>query len=358
MATKSKCDLEDIVRTAHEWRVLIDGPDATEFDHWAFKVWLAADPRHEEMYGRAETLWSALGEVPATDFDSRLRAPSIAERWTHLTGAIAASFARPSIRFATSGAAFAALALGVFAVTTRSHPETVTIAETIVNESYATELGETRSIKLTDGTSVTLGAASEITTAFSGTTRQAELISGVAFFDIANDPNRPFLVDAADMTVTVTGTAFDVRRTGDAVRVLVAEGDVEVSYPFIIDDKATSLISRRDITAGQQVAASRDDGMQSVRSISLTTVGAWRDDRLIYDGDPLADLVADANRYSARRVVIEGDVEQISRLRIRGAFSGRDIDGMLSTLALIHPVDIDRSEPDTIRIRAASVQVD
>lgn len=351
-------NLEDIVRTAHEWRVLIDGPDATESDHRAFEAWLAADPRHEEMYGRAETFWSALGDVPAADFDSRLRAPSTAERWAQMTGALAASLARPGIRFATSSAALAAIAFGVFAVTMLYGQEPVIIDETIVHATYATELGETRSIELSDGTTVTLGAASELKTAYGGSTRKAELMSGVAFFDVASDANRPFLVDSADMTVTVTGTAFDMRRTGNAVRVSVAEGDVEVSYPFILDDKATSLISRRNLAAGQQVAASRNDGMQSVRSVALTSVGAWRDDRLIYDGDPLADLVADANRYSVRRVVIEGDVEQISQLRIRGAFDGRDIEGMLYTLALIHPVEIDRSEPDTIRIRAASVQVD
>lgn len=349
--TNSDTDLEEIVRAAHKWRILIDQPDATEMDLLAFEAWLEADPRHEELFGRAETFWNALGDVSEAEFDARLFKLTLYER---LARALASCFARPYLHLLASGSVAAALAFAALPTINWGEPKSETIAERPLRTSYSTAIGETRNIQLSDGSAVSLGAASEITTELSATTRKVELISGVAFFDIASITEIPFLVIADDLTVTVTGTAFEVRRSNDTLRVSVAEGDVAVSYPFAIDNKLTSLIGRRQIGAAQQVYASPQAGMQPTRSVLVSAVGAWREDRLVYDGDPLEYLIADANRYSAKRVLIEGDVERISGLRIRGAFSRHDIDGMLSTLALIHPLEVDRTDPDIIKIRSTA----
>ena len=81
-------------------------------------------------------------------------------------------------------------------------------------------------------------------------------------------------------------------------------------------------------------------------------VGEWRSDRLVYETATLAELVADANRYTNARVEFSAGSEFVSAYKISGAFNGHDIDGMLTTLEAIHPVEIDRSEPGVTRIRA------
>ncbi|MEM8920752.1 MAG: hypothetical protein AAGB25_05250, partial [Pseudomonadota bacterium] len=120
-----------------------------------------------------------------------------------------------------------------------------------------------------------------------------------------------------------------------------------------IDGEVYSMSQGDDLVAGQQVSASIAGGMSSVSEVDASTVGVWRDDRLVYDGDPLSELVADANRYSALPVKIEEAVDEVSSLRVRGAFSGREIDEMLSILPLVHALEIDRSDPDKIVIREA-----
>ena len=116
----------------------------------------------------------------------------------------------------------------------------------------------------------------------------------------------------------------------------------------------SSLNQQSDLSSGQTISAQPTEGLSDVLSIDPILIGAWREDRLIYDGDPLAVLVSDLNRYSETPVRIEEAENEVSRLRIRGAFSGREIDEMLSTLPLIHPLEIDRSDPDEIIVRSAT----
>lgn len=354
MAPTTDDELIDIVRSAHEWRVLMENPGATDADRRAFQAWLAADPRHEDMFGRAETVWSALGDVAPSDFDERLHQPSWRERWSQRVGALSAPPAERGNRIVFASIAVATVFAGGLLLTLPKQPQTMAEAENASVTNYASDRGETKTVALSDGSTLTLGAASKATVTYSGSSRSLELVEGAVFLDIESDEARPFLVDAAAMKVMVTGTAFAVKRIDDAVRVSVAEGDVEVSYPIFLNDKATSMMTRQSLAAGQQIAASQGAGLDDIKEISIAAVGAWRSDRLVYDGDPLWHLVADANRYSERRVIIDGDEERIGALKIQGAFSASDIDGMLSSLALIHPVVVDQSEPEIIRIRAAS----
>ena len=165
--------------------------------------------------------------------------------------------------------------------------------------SYSSQIGETKRVTLEDGTQAILGAATQIQAAFGPGTRVVRLSGGAAFFEVVADPDRPFSVEAGDLTATAIGTQFDVRSNAGVFRVAVAEGTVRVSYPFTIGGKATSLRSRRNLTAGQEVAATQQQGLRTVEAIDAGKVGAWRQGRLVYLGATVAELVADANRYSA-----------------------------------------------------------
>lgn len=120
----------------------------------------------------------------------------------------------------------------------------------------------------------------------------------------------------------------------------------------MIGGKAISLRSRRNLTAGPEIAATQQQGLRTVEAIDAGKVGAWRQGRLVYLGATVAELVADANRYSAVPIEIAADSMAVADLQIRGAFVGRDVDRLLATLADIQPVSIDRTDPDRIVIRA------
>ena len=143
-----------------------------------------------------------------------------------------------------------------------------------------------------------------------------------------------------------------MRRSGAVTRVAVAEGRVEVAYPMLIGGKPTTLIARRRLEAGTQIAASDSEGLRPASAIDSARVGEWRRGRLVYEAASLVELVADANRYTQTRVEFAAGSEFVSAYKISGAFNSRDIDGMLTTLEAVHPIEIDRSEPDVVRIRA------
>ena len=351
MSRVDRQGVEEVVRAAHSWCVLLEGPDATEVDRLEFQAWLAADPQHAEFYDRAVTFYHALGEVSVEDLDRSVLRPSFRERLLKASDRIPHLFEHTGVRAAAACAAVAALAILVYHNVDFGQPDG-TAAEQAIAEVHATAVGETKMFSLDDGTTVTLGAASTIEVAYSRAERRVLLVSGAAFFDVERDSQRPFAVEAADLTAIALGTRFDVKRLDGSVRVAVAEGEVEVNFPHISKTPTTGPAKRRLLTSGQQISANPEGGLQTVQSIPLTAIASWRQDTLYYDGAPLSELVADANRYSAKQVVIVGDVEAIGGLRIRGGFNARDIEGVLSALADIHPVEIDQSDPAVIRIRA------
>lgn len=329
----------------------MDSPDATDADRTQFQSWLAASPTHAEAYREARKFWSALGLLSTKNLDSSLLRPSTRERWTALTDRLSGAFPARYVGATAGGTIALVLLLGAALLLGTPEPVGPSIVTVPVVSHYATEVGETETLTLRDGTTITLGAASAIESSMSRERRVVRLIDGTAFFDVEPEPDRPFSVTAGELTATVTGTAFEVRSSDEILRVAVAEGSVEVSHPLRIADRGTSVVSTRSLSAGQQVAADAENGLAEVKPVDLQTVGAWRNDRLIYNGASLAELIADANRYTDVPVEIPANRQNIGELRVRGAFDARDIGGMLSALAEIHPVVIDRSDPAVVRIR-------
>ena len=351
-------DMEErkaILRTAHDWRYRMDQQDIAEAERSAFESWLAADPRHAELYDRAVTFYQAMGTLEGGELGDQVLSKTPFERWFLFKTRMAELFRPRFAKVAATAGTVASIALAALVfLSIRSGPES--LSQPPLLASYETTIGATLEVTLSDGTVVTLGAASAVETSFSDTERTAVLIAGSALFDVESDATRPFTVKAGELNARVLGTVFDVTRSADLVRVSVAEGNVEVSYPYVIDEAPPSMRMRREVAAGEQVAARKSEGLRATRPINIAAVGAWRDEKLYYNGARLAELVADANRYSEARVVIEGDVETVSNYLVQGSFNATDIDGMLSILSDIYPVEIDRSEAGVIRIREAAEQ--
>src|SRR3981189_822736 len=86
--------------------------------------------------------------------------------------------------------------------------------------SYRTAIGGIAAISMKDGSTVTLNTNSDIRVALSETERRVDLEKGEAFFEVAKDPNRPFVVRVGDQRVIAVGTKFSVRREPNHVRVI------------------------------------------------------------------------------------------------------------------------------------------
>ncbi|EFI59081.1 anti-FecI sigma factor, FecR, partial [Comamonas thiooxydans] len=182
---------------------------------------------------------------------------------------------------------------------------------------------------LPDGSSLTLDAASRAEVDFYATCRQVRLLAGSAFFAVARDTERPFVVQAADVQVTVLGTRFEVALEGDAVLVAVDAGRVQVR-----DGSGAQY----ELGAGQML---RLGAGQTAAVQTTATVAAWREGWLDFQNTPLADVARRLERYSPQPLRVEPDAAALpvlGRMRIAAA------QGWLRMLPRTLPVSVQEEE--------------
>ena len=203
---------------------------------------------------------------------------------------------------------------------------------------YATDIGEQRTVRLADGSTVELNALSRITVTLSKTLRDIELARGQALFHVAKDRARPFIVQSEGVTVRAVGTQFDVYRKRNGTTVTVLEGEVAVvpkrdSRTKPQEDSAPSILgSRADeaagtngatilVSAGEQVTVTPHE-VQKRHKADVTAATAWVEQRLIFDATPLGDVADEFNRYNTRKLVIADPA--LRSVGISGVYSTAD----------------------------------
>lgn len=319
-ATDSKMNASLIDECARRWLVQVHGGAMTTPERAEFEAWLGADSAHRDAYRRIEQLWRDVSVVGALS-DVDVSTSAFSRRRTYLAMAAASVVLAVALAF-------------VF----------VASGGTV----YGTGKGEIREIALADGSHVTLGAQSKLRVAFTEDERRAELQTGEAFFSVAKDRTRPFHVRAGETMVRVVGTQFDLRYGTRSVRVAVREGIVEV-MPVAHARQPDASVSRRTLTAGQE-AVSSGAGID-VHAIEGAEPGGWRAGRLSYENTRLAEVIADANRYSDSEIVFADEL--LREVPVTTAFRTDQIDTMLDSLESTQPIVVDRSRSDRIVLRAA-----
>lgn len=162
--------------------------------------------------------------------------------------------------------------------------------------TLSTAKGEFRRVPLADTSVANINSASQLEVKLTKEKRQITLVKGEAWFEVAKDKTKPFVVEAGGILVRAVGTAFGVRRFADGAEVLVTEGTVEVWT-----GKASALL-----TAGQRsfvpYKTAQIDVAQQPQEVQRKL--AWRDGNLIFTRQTLGEAVADFNRYSAKKIII------------------------------------------------------
>ncbi|MFT3978353.1 MAG: FecR domain-containing protein, partial [Sphingomonas bacterium] len=175
-----------------------------------------------------------------------------------------------------------------------SHPEP---AAPVVAQApatlYQTARGEQRTIRLADGSEVTLDTATRLEVAPSGPERRLRLLGGQAFFRVAKDHAHPFVVAVGANAVTALGTRFAVRTDIDRFSVTLVEGSVRVDTPAA--GRATILKPGSMLT---------EQAHEVTVSAANDRATGWMSGRLKFEATPLAVAVAEMNRYAARKLVL------------------------------------------------------
>lgn len=281
------------------WFVRLRDEEASEADRAAFAIWLRADPAHEHAWRELEAVWGALDQVAAPKTAPAFAAPA-ASRSRH---PVWRPLAAAAMILLAVTAALRLLPAGLFA-------------------DHRTGIGERRIVALADGSRIELGPASAIDVDFADARRTVTLVAGEAFFTVARDPARPFVVSAGQGEIAVLGTAFDVKLgQGEAVSVVVTESKVAVSAA---GSRAVG------VAAGQEVAYDRN-GVSAVRPADLDAAQAWRHDQLVFHDAPLDAVLTELRRYRGGTIQLLGG--ELGRRRITAVFDARRPDAAIETIA-------------------------
>lgn len=128
--------------------------------------------------------------------------------------------------------------------------------------------------------------------------REVTLTRGEAWFKVAHDKARPFIVSAGRIRVRAVGTAFSVRRHDDGADVQVTEGVVETWTAGEEDRKVQVAAGSKAFVAEYEPPKTSEASADIERSL------AWRAGQIVLEGETLDQAVAQFNRYNAKKLVI------------------------------------------------------
>jgi transmembrane sensor len=315
---------EDIEARAADWLATLDRPDEPAAVHAAFEAWCRADPRHLASYLRLLEVWNRLDALNAA-FPALADVRTVAASLPDWPGS--APGRSPLRRHLFVALALAAVLLVIvvgLAWWQWSRPFGLEIG----GQHYLTALGGFEQIKLSDGSVVELNTNSELRVRLRKSRREITLLRGEATFEVAPDTARPFIVVAGNMAVRAVGTVFNVEEDDKRVEVLVTKGVVAVGPP-------REVVARRGapamVDAGEMaIAASSIIKVESVNEDEIARRLAWHQGMLEFDGQSLAEVAAQFNRYNERKLVIADPV--VGRVRIGGYFRATDVSAFVHVL--------------------------
>lgn len=303
----SKSSLE-----AAAWIARLGQADRTPAVDAALNEWLAQHPEHRKNFETGSEIWEQASRIPLTRL-ANLGPPREVRR------------PRLVFRLALAGCLLAGV-LAIFALVYQR------------SNKIATGIGQQLATVLEDGTRVTLNTNSRLTVQFDERTRRVILESGEALFEVAQNKARPFVVRAGGREVIALGTQFVVRHdAGQAyTAVTLVEGKVSIvpvdaaSLPLEIDPSLATILE-----PGERITF--DQGRKAeVDRPPLEKVISWKRGQIAFERTPLAQAIAEVNRYSTRRIELAD--RGLSDLPVSGLFRTGDQENFVLALTSMYPI--------------------
>ncbi|MCL6705962.1 FecR family protein [Pseudomonas sp. R2.Fl] len=276
MNDDAKSERELFAEATHWLLTLREAPEGSPL-FAEFEVWLRSSADHRMAWESVNHAWGFLGTAQPAYRGKNWTAPSEIKVPSRRRGMFRGRYRGP-VAAALSVAALCLLWLAAPAVLLT------------IEADYQTATGETRLVRMEDGSTLELGGDSAVATDVDAGQRHVSLLAGEVFFDVARDENRPFVVEAGDVRVTVLGTAFDVGRSSRRTTVALLRGAVSAT---VEGTDGSSF----ELHPGQQLVFDHASGEAEVADISLEDIGAWRDSRMALSDVTVAEAVEMVQRY-------------------------------------------------------------
>ncbi len=284
---------------ASEWIARLSNNQASEQDHQGFALWLGKSAEHRAAYDQMEALWLDLGCVK---YSTDKHDPSLQENQP-LPGEGQISVSEKTSSASTFWqkrwiktrfiASFALCAVVAVALLPDASKPTAT-------QRLATAVGEHSTETLADGSVVQLNTNTRLEVSYSDSQRELSLTQGEAHFIVKKNPQRPFVVRIPGGSVVAVGTAFNIEIEPQQTLVTVTEGVIRV------EEQNDSALPADTITArlNDQVRISPAGGLTRDRVPDDHLATAWLEQNMVFKNASLAQVVAELNRYSDKKIKI------------------------------------------------------
>jgi transmembrane sensor len=344
----------EIAEQAGEWFVANDERSLDPPDSAALSAWLKTSPVHIEEFLGVSVIARNLREAhadPEYSLDAILaRARAEDDPPVQLLRPRGADWRQPSRRWHTAAvtmAACAVLSLGLFSwwnVRPTAHlpgPGGTTALH------FKTRHGEQLSRRLADNSILHLNTDSAVTVRYGKDERLVILTSGQADFEVAHESDRAFRVIAGLAEVVDLGTKFDVRLEHDSTVVTVVEGRVAVGPSPNLGTLGTNSSQNHpprfvQLSADQQIRMTEGEWPATPASVDSQRSTAWLRREIVFDHEPLEQVVAEYNRYTAKPIEIA--TPALRNLQISGVFATDDTDAFVAFLRSLKGVRVEVTE--------------
>lgn len=315
-------------------------------DDQAIEAWIEADPTRQQFLRELEIIWAA-SDAPASSLDDA----TLEADWNRIAAALGEADApavppspaepspnrqarpvrsrraRPfSLQTALYGLLAATLLVGAiwFGVTQWGFPIG---ADPSLREVIA-ERGERANIHLADGTTVTLNVDSRLQMPTSFADGRVVHLEGEAYFNVATDSTRPFIVRTGHAEINVHGTSFNVRSYPEdrRVQVAVVEGAVSLRPQRAPSARPgarleSGQVGRLESTSARVTTSTTDD---------IASILSWMNGRLVFEDAPLREVTARLERWYN----LEFDVADpaLDSLRLTASLKSRSVRNVLDVV--------------------------
>lgn len=328
-------DADAIETAASEWLALREERPLAPAEQAAFDTWLAADPRHAAAVAELSAAWQTFDGLRA--YPHPAAAPADPDFFTRPP-----AFRRRFAAWSVAAAALLVVGTATFVLTRTTAPDPAPAVA-----------AANRILRLADGSEIELKPGSRVTTHLTATERRVHLVRGEAYFSVARDPARPFVVEADRVAVRALGTAFNVRLAGAAVEVLLTEGQVQVAGPAAAAAAAPLLLVPGQRTLVPTAAtAETAPAVESLAPAEIDRALAWQTSRLAFDATPLAEVVAQFNRHHGRTVLTLDPA--LAALPVSGRFRAGNVDSFVELLESGFSLAVERGPGGDVLLRRAS----
>lgn len=332
----------NLIEEAQRWeRVLRE--EAGSAERAAFAAWIKRSPQHLEAYLENLVVDRELRRLDADgEFDIEALLAKASNNVIQLTPP-----GRPQTDAATSSDSRRSGRRGLFGIAASSALAICLIMAIVLSRSqwsdYITETGEQRRIVLPDGSSVDLNTQSHMRVSLRPGSREVDLLSGEAMFNIQHDASRPFRVHVQGKIIEDLGTQFSVYLRPDAsTTVSVVDGRVQIrlnrsEIGSTTTPEATAGIPSKlpsmstQLSAGEQVHISPSGESMKRSTVDVAEVASWREHRLLFENAQLSEVAAEFNRYNKRQLRIGNDAALLNK-RYTAIFDAYDPESFVQAL--------------------------